>query len=93
MGVCSFSCIGGIIIYTKKDIKKFLSIFYDLESLSHNGNQDAICIYIDIKSALKSLPVDIKDLVEARFIYQDKTIPLRQANKGIGLMEDFLNGR
>ena len=52
-----------------------------------------MCIYIDIKSALKSLPVDFKDLVEARFIYQDKTIPLRQANKGIGLMEDFLNGR
>ena len=84
---------GGITIYTKKDIKKFLSIFYDLEKLSYNGNQDAICIYIDIKSALKSLPVDFKDLVEARFIYQDKTIPLRQANKGIGLMEDFLNGR
>ena len=93
MGVCSFSCIGGIIIYTKKDIKKFLSIFYDLESLSHKGVQEALCIYIDIKAALKILPVEYRRLVEARFIYQDKTTPLGQANKGIKLMEDFLNGR
>jgi hypothetical protein len=64
-----------------------------LEKLSYNGVQDAICIYIDIKAALKILPVEYRRSVEARFIYQDKTIPLRQANKGIGLMEDFLNGR
>ena len=51
MGVCSFSCIGGIVIYTKKEIKKFLSMIYDIKNLAHKGNQDAMCIYIDIKSA------------------------------------------
>lgn len=93
MGLCSFSCIGGIIIYTKRDIKKYLGILCDIESLAHRGNQDAMCIYIDIKSAFNKLPSTYKDDVMTRFILQDKTVSIRQANKGIKLMEDYLNGR
>ena len=34
-----------------------------------------------------------KVFVKNRFIFQDKTVPIRQANRGIKLMEDYLNGR
>ena len=93
MGLCNFSCIGGIIIYTKRDIKKNLGIFYDIENLAYKGNQDAMCIYIDIKSAFNSLPINYKICVKDRFIYQNKLASLTEANKGLKLMEDFLNGR
>lgn len=52
-----------------------------------------MCIYIDIKSAYNKLPLAYKKAVLNRFILQDRTIPSRPANKGIKLMEDFLNGR
>ena len=52
-----------------------------------------MCIYIDIKSAFNQLPSTYKDDVMGRFILQDKTVSIRQANKGIKLMEDYLNGR
>ena len=94
MGLCSFSCIGGIIIiYTKRDIKKYLGIFYDIENLAYKGNQDALCIYIDIKSAFNSLPLNYRNCVKGRFMYQNKLASLTDANKGLKLMEDFLNGR
>ena len=93
MGLYSFSCIGGIIIYTKRDIKKYLGIFYDIENLAYKGNQDAICIYIDIKSALNSLPLNYKHCVKVRFMYRNKSASITEANKGLKLMEDFLNGR
>ena len=84
MGLCSFSCIGGIIIYTMRDIKKYLGIFYDIENLAYKGNQDAMCIYIDIKSAFNSLPVNYKVCVKDRFIYQNKLASLTEANRCIG---------
>lgn len=93
MELCNFSCLGGITIYTKQEIKKFLSIIYDIEGLAHKGNQEAMCIYIDIKSAFNQLPSMYKIYVNNRFILQDKTVPIRLANKGIKLMEDYLNGR
>ena len=65
----------------------------DIETLAYKGNQDAVCIYIDIKSAYNKLPLAYKKAVLNRFILQDRTIPSRPANKGIKLMEDFLNGR
>ena len=52
-----------------------------------------MCIYIDIKSAFNSLPLNYKVCVKDRFIYQNKLASLTEANKGLKLMEDFLNGR
>ena len=68
-------------------------MIYDIKNLAHKGNQDAMCIYIDIKSALNQLPLNYKVFVKDRFMFQDKTVPIRQANRGIKLMEDYLNGR
>ena len=65
----------------------------DIENLAYKGNQDAICIYIDIKSALNSLPLNYKHCVKDRFMYQNKSASITEANKGLKLMEDFLNGR
>lgn len=57
------------------------------------GNEEYLCIYIDIKMAYNSLPSELKSYVNRRYIQQDKSIPTKVANKGIRLMEDFLNGR
>ena len=68
-------------------------MIYGIKNLAHKGNQDALCIYIDIKSAFIQLPLNYKIYIKDRFILQDKTVPIRQANRGIKLMEDYLNGR
>lgn len=57
------------------------------------GNEEALCIYIDIKLAYNSLPLDCKYYVNRKYIQQDKSIQTKLANKGIRMMEDFLNGR
>ena len=51
----------------------------------------------EIRTKIDNLPFNLytnyKVYIKDRFILQDKTVPIRQANRGIKLMEDYLNGR
>lgn len=94
MGVYSFFQLKGeITIYTKKEIKQYISNIYNLEALAKTGNQDALAIYVDIKKAFNRLSKQEQQTLVKAFLYDCRTIAKEEVSRCLNLMEDFLNGR
>lgn len=64
-----------------------------LKELAYRGDEEVVCVYVDIKTALQKLPFMYRDAIVNALILDKKGYSEDTIDRGIGLMEDILNGR
>lgn len=64
-----------------------------MQEMAHKGNEDLLCIYIDIKRAFYNLDSNEQQTLLKSLIQGDKSIDKKLINSSLNKMEDFLNGR